>query len=495
MISLLFALSLAAEPELPEPVSEPVEAGAPEGPDRSTPPTVVPATPRELPELVWTELGPTAQLGFVPVAGARKVELVLRLERGSVELGGDEATSDGLGWLMDAATTSFKPDEFEVMQDLEDIQVTSDIGSHSLSISVTAPREKLALALEWMGAVLHTPAFPGADLKRWKQEQALWYQLEAPNRAGTVGRYALSQAWYPADHPYGSRPSLDAFGKVSSRDLRSRHERLLDLAPITILAAGDVDGEALASQLASLIDGVGAPGKQAADLAVAPGITQTVIAVDMPSQEQVTILARYAAPAQDHADNPGFVATDFAMGGTFLSRLNSNLREENGFTYGAGSFYGYDLADGSWTLSVDVRGEVVEQAVREIIHEIDEIAADGVTSTEIDALYRDRVASWNDTMRNATSAVGFYQGLYSGRLSVAEARKRIERLAQITPDETREVAARWLGKDAGRVWVFVGSRANLEPAFEALHLDAVWLTPDQAVMGTFDDPLTRETTP
>lgn len=477
MIALLLTLALAS--------AETLDQSTPDrsAPDRSTPPVVLPASPRALPEVAWTSLTPAARLGLVQVEGARKVELLLTLERGSLALGGDRTTSIAFGWLQDAATRSASAAEFEIAKDLDDIAIYSNLGAHTMTLSLTVPRESLETALKWLGEVLRTPAFPAADLKRWKQEQTLWYTSEAATSPSSVARSTLRYAWWPADHAYGARPDLQAIAKVSRSGMGDHHGRLLQMAPITLLVAGDLTAEELTGPLTHLIDGLGTPGEPEPPIAVPAPTTRTVLAVDLPSQTQVTVLLRLPAPSQHHPENPSFTAVDHALGGTFVSRLNRNLREEHGYTYGAGSSYAYDTADGSWTLSVDVRGEVLEDTVRQIQHEMDTMLAEGCTTTELDALYRERVAGWNDTMKNAESAIGFYSGLYNARLTVQQAQERLEALATVDTAQTRAAAATWLGPEAGRVWVFVGARGVVEPALGALGMEATWIEAGEAVVG------------
>lgn len=482
-VALLLSLGLA--------LASPAPTATLTTPDRTTPPAVLPATPRALPEPRWTQLTPSARLAVVQVPRARKVEIALTLERGVLALGGDRTAAEAAGWLMDVATTEASAAEFEILKDLEDVQIASNLDATALTLTATAPLDSLDLALRWLGEVLRSPAYPAADLARWKLETAYWYETQAATSPESVGQSALQYAWWPADHPHGARPDLRAITKVRRGALTQHHQRLLEISPIHLLVTGDVDPAAITPALTELVAGLGTPGPRAPGLTAAPPKGLTVLAVDLPGQTQVGVQLRLAAPTSEHADHLPFAAVDHALGGTFVSRLNRNLREQHGYTYGAGSGYSVDRWNGHWTVRVDVRSEVLEDTVRQITLELGTMREAGCTRTELDALYRERVSGWNDTMKTASSALSLYDALYQADRTLTEAHERLDRLRALTPEATQRAAETWLSPDAGQVWVFVGARAAIEAPLQALGLQPTWIDANDAVLGTFDVKIER----
>jgi zinc protease len=148
------------------------------------------------------------------------------------------------------------------------------------------------------------------------------------------------------------------------------------------------------------------------------------------------------------------------LGGAFTSRLNMNLREKHGFTYGVRSQFAFRRGPGPWTISTAVGTEVTADAVREALSEVETLVADGPTDEEVEAA-RDYIAGIFPLRLETTTQIASriaelliydlpddYHSDYRDRVrsvtrdQVAEAARRC-----IRPDETTVV----IGGDAERV--------------------------------------------
>ena len=74
----------------------------------------------------------------------------------------------------------------------------------------------------------------------------------------------------------------------------------------------------------------------------------------------------------------------------------------------------------------------------------------------------------------------------NNRTSAAAWRERLGKLGTVSVAESQAAAARWLGASAPRTWIIVGNRAAIEPELAEVGLKALWVSPDDAVLGTFD---------
>jgi len=470
----------------PAPADEDAAADEVQMPDRSAPPSVQPPLRMDLAEPDIRALRPGLTVQLVPVEGVRKVSIQAVLHRGSHDLiGHPNAVTEAFGEQLAVATQDRDPGALEILQDLHQIELSSWFGHHRGGVYLSCPKDDLALGMELLGEVLREPAFPKADLKRSQRFQKLFYTVDGPSNLGWAARYALSYGWYPADHPYGQRPDVDAIEKVRSKDLYTLHERWLETSPVTVLVVGDVGWDEVSPHLEAALEGLGAEGTQEPDLAIETPTGVRAIGIEGPGDAQARIVMRMAAPFRGAADRLAADRTVWALGGHFLSRLNRNLREDKGFTYGSSARYFTDDTRGAVTVAVDVKVENVEATVTEIRNEIDALIADGVAEAELDAAALAEISQWNGVRESSQTARSFYASLLRDGETVADVRARGEAGIDLSVEDTRALAETYFSPDATRLWVIAGDPEALAPQLEALGLEVDWISPEDAMLGTF----------
>lgn len=532
MISILCGLALAWGAD--EPSERPPEG--PAGPDRSAPPEVgdSPLLSYAAPER--HTIAPGVEAWYVQVPGVRKVAVHAVLGRGMVEWGKTpNFPNRALGALADVAAGDLSGAELSTARDINEIDLWSLLRLHDGEVSLLVPVESLAKGVELQRLVLAEPSFPKKDVKRWILDQQLFYTVEAPASQAQLAGSALAYAWFPADHPYGVRPDLSQLSSVKGKDLVKRWSDLMTNAPITVLVAGDLPWSAAEGHVKTLVQGLGKDLPKGEALPVTPPEGKRLVAVDMPGQPQAAIRVRIPAPTRDHADAPEMMAANFVLGGYFLSRLNRNLREEKGFTYGAGSSYSYTETYGFVTVSVDVKSENVAATIAEIEHELAGLYAPAPApppapepppppppappekgkgkgkaapapapepppppppppdplAGELLAARRSFAAEWNRWFERADSAMSLYRSLLRQEQTIEAARQVISDVGAVAPDDVRRVASEWLSPDDARVWVIVGDRKAIEPELtkagltEANGFKVQWTNPNDAILGKF----------
>ncbi len=459
----------------------------PVGPDRSAPPEVAPPAIIDQPEPSVHELRPGLTAWHVRVPSVRKVEIAVIPRIGALDLlDVEDGTGEATGWMMDVATETWDSTAFEIFEDMNDLDVTSGMNLHDGLIGLSVPKEDLKRGLRAMGDVLRNPSFNGKDLKLYQREIAIWYGVLAAQSQRQVASSALTHTWYPPDHPYGTRTNVAALENLKGKDLAAIHERWLASAPAHVIVVGDVPWKQLEPDLKKALEGVGVEGAISEHRPFEPSAGTRVVAVDMPGQEQVAIQYRLDGPHLDDEDRIALWTANWILGGHFLSRLNANLREDKGFTYGSRSSLWSGVTRGSVTISVDVKAENTAETVTEIGVELARMRDAGVTADEIAAAYASEVSTWNDTRQSAESALGFYRSQFNRGFSVPDARSNLEAIGALTPEDVQQAAEKWFAVDAPQNWVFVGSRDALEPELEALGLEAEWTTPRAAISGTLE---------
>lgn len=459
-----------------------------EAPDRSQPPVVVPPEPMVLDEPTVVELAPGVTLHHVRIPGVRLVDIRVLLGRGTVALEGRSSMAGrAMGDLADVAVGELASDELSILEDLYDLDVWSTGRLYDGVLGVEAPPRELGRAIDLLGQLLRAPSYPSDEIAQWVRNQRRNYTVRFPASQSAVAQGAANYGWWPATSPYGARPDLDELAAVVDPEpLVALHRRWLAESPLQVLVVGDVGLDEVREPLQGALEGLGVDVDRARDEAATPPTGRTVFAVDMPGQDQVAIRLRMAAPPR--LDEQRVVArlTTHVLGGHFLSRLNANLREEKGWTYGARASWRGGDGWGLVSAGVDVRSEQAMAAVVEIEGELARIVAEGIPVEELEISRRLLVQDWNETRTTADDAASRYAEALTDERSLASAQADYAALAEITPEQVQAFATPWFGEDAGRMWVFVGDRTALEPQLAERGWTATWLTPQQAVLGQFE---------
>lgn len=271
------------------------------------------------------------------------VTVALVVRAGSVE---DPPGKEGL-----AALTASMLDEGAGPRDALEIADEIDFLGAQLSVSTRKEYTQITLqtlsrnldpALEILADVAQRPAFNEED---WRRVKGLWLndlaqRREEPQR---VVRVVADRAFYGEGHPYahpdeGYQRSIES---IQLSDAKRFHEEFLRPDNCALLVVGDFTADALRATLEPRFGGwTSAPGAARSTPRVippSPGSKLRLIVVDKPEAPQTVVWIYVAVPAFGAEDFAPLTLANLIFGGTFTSRLMTNLREKNRLTYGARS--------------------------------------------------------------------------------------------------------------------------------------------------------------
>jgi zinc protease len=479
LASWLWAVVWAAETDPSALADETFEE--PLGPDRSAPPPVPLPVIKEFAEPERRTIH-GMEVWLMRVPGARRVKIAALAARGVHDMPKPPSSWRAMAWMADAATEANDPEALSQIEGVFDVTVRSEMVDHHGEIVVDAPRDELDRALALWRDALREPVFPKVVLKRYVLNQQLFYQVQGPSDPASVAALLMANTWFPADHPYGERPDLELLERLKVSSMPDQQREWLAESPVTVWVVGDVGWADVEGALTEALDGIGTPGPRAQELPFDGPTGTHVRAAHLEGQEQVVITLRLHAPP-DGGDAAATTMANFILGGHFLSRLNANLREEKGWTYGAGARYRRTRHFGTETIKVDVKAENLAATVREIEVELARLVSDGVTEDELDMARRSFLSNHNQQMLNADSAFGLALGAWLDEESMADQVADVNGLLAVTPDDVKAVAAAHWGEGAARVWVFVGDRAAMEPQLADLGLATTWVEARDAIVG------------
>jgi zinc protease len=230
-----------------------------------------------------------------------------------------------------------------------------------------------------------TPAFDVGEIERLKSERlAEILQLETEPRGLADEKFA--EFVYAEGSRY-SQPDEGTARSVSSLtrdDVLSFHESNYTPSTTTIIVTGEFDAESVVDLLANAVGGAKRGAAVERKLVVGPrSRVRKVHIVHKADAPQSEIRVGHVGLPRLHPDFFPTLVMNAVLGGLFGSRINLNLREKHGYTYGASSYYDWRKGPGPFVISTAVQSDVTAAALGEIFREIERIRAEEVSAEEL----------------------------------------------------------------------------------------------------------------
>jgi predicted Zn-dependent peptidase len=249
-------------------------------------------------------------------------------------------------------------------------QLDSDIGPDATLLTVTVLSRFVKPALALLADIVVRPSMREEDFLRVRQLR-LHRLMQLKDMPGAVADRAFMRLLY-GQHPYGHTPlgTEASLSSLTLDDVRAFHATHVRPADTTLVVAGDCDHAELEALATDVFDGwsgaATSPLPVAADLLTPPRLS----IIPRPSATQSELRIGHVAVARNTPDYHALVAANMVLGGQFVSRINLNLREEKGFTYGARTSFDFRRLPGPFSLQVSVQTAATAEAIRESIAEI-----------------------------------------------------------------------------------------------------------------------------
>lgn len=443
--------------------------------DRTTPPAPGPIQPMRFPEIERHELDNGLAILIAPHGDLPVVTAELVIDAGAA---GDPARKAGLAFLTTNAleTGSRNHNADQIARDLEDLGVELDAEAtwDAVAVRITAPRERLEPALALLAEIVRHPTFPEPEVERLRDEQ-LASILQRGKEPRALANDMAAHFIFAADVPY-ARPLIGTTVSVEGltrADVAAFHETHFLPNAASLLFVGDIDG-ALATTLAERYFGTWPAGQPTtAEFEVIPGVeTSTIFVVDRPGSVQSEIRIGDVGVARAHQDYFPLLVMNTILGGAFTSRLNMNLREKHGFTYGASSGFAFRRRPGPFLVQTAVATEVTARAVQEAYREMAELRDQGATEQEV-ATTRDYLRGIMPLQLQTTDQLASrLADLVIFHLPDDYFQQYRDRIAAVTPAEVQRVAHDHLRIDRLAI-VVVGDAAQIATPLAELGLGEV----------------------
>jgi len=354
-------------------------------------------------------------------------------------------------------------------------QFQTSAGYASASANVTALKPVFAEALSLAARTVMQPTFPESEFNRVRTQAIAGYVQNQSTVEG-LAYEAFSRALFQPAAAYsrpsgGTRATLE---KLTLQDVQEWHRRTYSPSNAILLLVGDLtaaEARQISTQALGSWSGSAVSLPPVQNLPQAPQGTR-VILLDRPGSVQSGVFAGQAGIGYGDPAYFGFTGLSQVLGGGFRARMNMNLRERHGWTYGA--FAGLSPLQGTGTffVSSSVRTNATDSAVAEIVREYRRIATEPVPGEELSAALANMVGSFPNSVQTVQGLSGRYETLLLYGLPMDFWTTYRERLAGVTPADIAAVGRQKLTPDAVTV-VVAGDLSKIEAPIRALNLGTV----------------------
>jgi predicted Zn-dependent peptidase len=365
-------------------------------------------------------------------------------------------------------------------------------GWDSTTASMRTLTRHLDAALGIYADVISNPAFPDKELQRLRATRlaALRQQRDSPEAiAGLVFQTVL----YGRSHPYGHPLTGDeaSLGSLTGEDVRGFYETYYRPNNSALIVVGDVKPDQIVAKLEKAFAGWKSSHVPAVDVSAAPVQRDhsTIYLVDRPGSVQSVIqIGQVGVPRSSPDYFPLFVMNRI-LGGASSARINLNLREDKGYTYGASSAFSFRRGAGPFVAQAPVQGFSTKESVVEFMKELRGIRGEmPVTPAELDAAKQSVVRGFPRGFETPDQIANGLELIVTYDLPDTYFNSYIERVQAVTLEDVNRVANRYLQPDRMAV-VIVGDRSKIEQSLRSLdnlgdHINLVNNEGQPAAQGT-----------
>ncbi len=371
--------------------------------------------------------------------------------------------------LLDKGTKSKTANE--LTEELETLGVSLSAGASNdfTTVSVSVLGRNLKPALGLLGEILTAPRFDPVDFEREKKLE-LDALLQGPDSPRWIAQRAFAALLFGTG-PYGLPGSgyIDTVKGLTLDDIR-QFEAKYAANRSTLIVVGDVEPDSLVATLESTLGGWKTTGPKPSPRSLSDfkPVPNVVYLADKPGavQSVISVGRRWAG-----FDDPRYFATMIAnhtVGADFLSRLNANLREKNGYSYGCGSNFGYRRTGGTWQVGTSVRADVTVEALKEILGELDALPLQHPLTDEEIAIARDaEQRSFPESFEDPGSIAGVLATMILYNLPGDYLDTYLQKLEAAPNVQIRQSMNQVVAPDE-RTILIVGDRKSVEPKLKAM---------------------------
>jgi predicted Zn-dependent peptidase len=358
-------------------------------------------------------------------------------------------------------------------------------GIDSSTVRLHAPVARLSDALSIMADVALRPTFPDAELERLRRER-LTSLLQARDNPQTMASAAFSRVLYGSAHRYGTpiTGTAETIRSFRQQDLRAFYTGAFRPDNAALVVVGDVTPNTIMPVIESAFgkwQGQGQKAQPPALPSAASAAARQIYLVDKPGAPQSQVRVGAVGVARSTPDYFAIQVMNTILGGAFSSRLNLNLREKHGYTYGASSGFDMRATPGPFVAAAGVQTDKTSEALKEFFNELNGMHQP-VPAEELSRAKNYVALSFPADFETTGEVARRLEELLVYHLPEDYYSKYVQNIAAVSGADVLRVAQQYVQPDKVAV-VIVGDLKTIEPGIRALNLGAIKVMTVDEVFG------------
>lgn len=439
--------------------------------DRSVAPKVSGAVKGTMPDLYRIYLDSGVEILGTVSDETPTVQLDIKLPAGNRYVAeGQEGLAGLTATMMTEGTLKRSAKEIQTELDRLGSYVSFDAGSYSTVISVSGLEKNLAETLALVEEMIREPAFRESDFERVKQQaiQGIVYEHQKPSwLASQATRQVLFNGSRFGRSSDGTRTSING---LTLEDVKAFYSEHYTPQGAQVVIVGDIKKRDAKTSLSFLNDWKGNSAPLYTPQVIQPLEGQKIFLVDKPGAPQSAIrLVKQGLPFDTTGEMHLGQLANYNLSGNFNSRINQNLREDKGYTYGA---YGYVYGmkeTGLIVFSAEVRADVTVDSLDEIINELNEVSTSGLTEEELQFMRLARGQADALKYETPSKKSQLLSRILTYSLEEDYLEQRDNLLQSVELDTLNKVAAKWFNPSDFQI-IVVGDAEKLAPKLKKFGL-------------------------
>jgi predicted Zn-dependent peptidase len=357
--------------------------------------------------------------------------------------------------------------------DLLGASLQSGAGWDAATVNLYVLKKNYTPALGILADVVLRPDFNAADVQRVRDER-ITNLTRARDEPTAIANNAFQSLVYGAGHPYGRFATLEATRTLDHDRVTAFHHAAYRPENATLVLVGDVDAtlQPLVEQaFGGWRDMGGAPGMEGALDAPRIGST-TIYLVDKPGAAQSEIRIGHPGVARNTPDYFALQVLNTLLGGAFTSRLNMNLRETHGWTYGARSGFAMRGGAGPFTAQAGVVTAKTDSSLIEFFRELNRIRTEPIPAEELDKAKRYVALGFPQGLETTQDVAARLADLVTFGIDPSFLGTYVRGIMDVGPADVQRAANQYV-RPGSAVVVVVGDRATVEAGIRAANLGPV----------------------
>lgn len=328
-----------------------------------------------------------------------------------------------------------------------------EVSSDATTISLTTLPRHMRAAASLLVAVVARPRFDDDEVGRVRDLRLTRFSQMRHVPSAEAERVFLETVY--DSHPYGhltvGLPST--LRKLGPADVVAFHRRWYVPSNWTLVVAGAAPDDEMRSAVEDALDGLSCVASSEVTAATVrvpepPAVGRRLVVVKRENAVQSEIRLGHAGVARRSPDYHTLLVLNMVLGGQFVSRVNLNLREDKGYTYGAYTGFDARVGRGPFSLRASVQHEATADAIREGFREIAEIRGDRpVTTSELETARAALTRGYPRSFETATQLARAGTALALYGLPLDEVSRFVDRIASVGADDVTRVAETYLQPD------------------------------------------------